>query len=404
MKRRFVAGFGLLASVAVIAACSSASRRSDFGGDPDAGTAGGGGTGVDGFGADGSSPNSCGLDPASLDPEKDYDGDGYKQKDDCNECNVKVNKGAFEVTGNCVDDDCNGTVDDAVPDCDDNLPIDADDPFDGAKAIGLCKKASATGRDWGVVEAEWVEPDGTPLPSASKIGKGILTALGVNAPPTGASMLVLSSGTARGPNDPGYQKESTRGTTHGAPAGYPKESPACPGSKTGTPRDGAALRLKIRVPSNANSFSYQQNFFTQEYPAYICSTFNDFYVTMMEPAPSGLPDGNIAFDQDNNPISVNNSLLQVCDPTLYKGSAKQFLCPLGDSALMSTGFDPKSGGTGAATGWLTTSTPVTPGSEITLTFAIWDSGDGRLDSTVLLDDFKFSVDAASTETKPSDPK
>jgi hypothetical protein len=411
MMRRIVSGSGIVLSLVIIAACSSAERRSAFGTDTDGGTPAGGDGGAEsnGFGG-GPSVVPCGLDTSTLDPEKDYDGDGYKQKDDCNECDVKVNRGAFDVPGNGVDDDCNGKVDDAVGDssgqCDDNLPLDATDPFDGAKAIGLCKKASATGRDWGVLEAEWVQPDGTPLPSKSQIGTGILTAFGVNTPQAGTSVLALSSGTARAPSDPGYSGANSRGTSHNAPPGYPKESPACAGVTTGEPHDGAALRLKIRVPSNANSFSYQQNFFTQEYPVYICNRFNDFFVTMMDPAPPGLPDGNIAFDQDGNPISVNNSLLQVCDPALYKDNKKQFLCPLGDSALEGTGFNPKlpADGDGAATGWLTTSTPVTPGSEITLTFAIWDSGDSRFDSTVLLDDFKFSVDGASTQTKPSDPK
>ena len=186
-----------------------------------------------------------------------------------------------------------------------------------------------------------------------------------------------------------------KGYTHGTPSGYPKESPACPGVTTGKARDGVALELKIRVPSNALSFSYQQNFFTQEYPVFICSTYNDFFVTMMDPVPDGLADGNIAFDQDTNPISVNNSLLQVCEPGTHEG--KTFGCPLGTDTLNGTGFED-----GAATGWLTTSAPVTPGSEITLRFAIWDSGDGRLDSTTLIDDFKFSVEGADgTQTKPS---
>ena len=167
---------------------------------------------------------------------------------------------------------------------------------------------------------------------------------------------------------------------------------------TGTAQDGAALELKIRVPSNAKSFSYQQNFFTWEYSGYVCSRFNDFFVAMMDPAPPNLQDGNIAFDQDGNPISVNNSLLQVCTPGTHNG--KTFACPLGTSTLVDTGFQGH-----AATGWLTTQTDVEPGSEITLRFAIWDSGDGSLDSTVLIDDFKFSTEAGNgTSTTPSSPK
>ena len=63
-----------------------------------------------------------------------------------------------------------------------------------------------------------------------------------------------------------------------------------------------------------------ENFFTYEFPIFICSEYNDFYVAMMTPKPVTLIDGNIAFDQQNNPISVNNSLLQVCTPQNAGGS------------------------------------------------------------------------------------
>jgi hypothetical protein len=36
--------------------------------------------------------------------------------------------------------------------------------------------------------------------------------------------------------------------------------------------------------------------------------------------------------------------------------------------------------------------PVEPGSEITLRFAVWDSGDSVLDSLVLVDDFQWSLE------------
>jgi hypothetical protein len=67
--------------------------------------------------------------------------------------------------------------------------------------------------------------------------------------------------------------------------------------------------------------------------------------------------------------------------------------------LSSTGVD-----THAATGWLQTQAPVKPGDTITLLFTIWDSGDGVLDSTVLVDNFQWSADAAQdTTTTPIPP-
>ncbi len=383
---------GIASSLLVAAfaiACGGSSRRSGFGMETDPNEPADGGGGPVFGGGDPGKGSDCSINNTETDKDKDYDGDGFALKDDCNECNTSINKGAHDIPGNGIDEDCSGTADDEEIECDTSLPQSGSDPFDGAKAIGLCKKADPDGRDWGVIEAKWVRPDGSSLNDMD--GVGILTKFGVNVPQLGGAMLAISSGEAR----EGAPTTTDKGYSHGTPPGYPKESPACPNVKTGTAKDGVALELKIRVPSNEQSFSYQQNFFTQEYPTFICSTFNDFFVTMMDPIPDGLEDGNIAFDQDTNPISVNNSLLQVCQAGTHKG--KTFPCPLGTDTLSGTGFEGH-----AATGWLTTSAPVTPGSEITLRFAVWDSGDGALDSTVLIDDFKFSVEGADgTVTKPS---
>ena len=401
-----VVSLGVLAFALNGIGCSSPAKRSGFETDksatdiPDGGTGGFGGSGDAGKGS------PCAINNVNADPDADSDGDGYPLKYDCNECDPNVNNGAFDVPGNGIDEDCNGVPDDEPTDCDQGLTITGTSAFDGAKALGLCKKAT-DGKMWGVVEATWVRPDGSPQTDA--LGHGILPSFGVNAAQTGGAVLAISSGTARGPSDPGYKNVSgyDKSYTSGTPAGYPKEAPACGGGGIGGgiggfggAHDGAALRVKIRVPSNAKSFKYQQNFFTYEFPDFICSRFNDFFVTIMDPKPANLPDGNIAFDQDGNPISVNNSLLQVCKPQPAGG--KNFNCPLGDSTLSGTGFEGH-----AATGWLTTTAPVDTvrGKEITLTWAIWDQGDGILDSTSLIDDFQWSVDAADgAQTLPSPPK
>jgi hypothetical protein len=386
--------------------CSSPAKRSGFTteADPTQSSVVDGGM-MPGFGNDGGGKgnSSCAINNGG-DPNVDSDGDGYPLKYDCNECDPNVNNGAFDVPGNGIDEDCNGTPDDEPADCDKGLAMGSTDGFDGAKALGLCKKATDD-KMWGVVKAEFVKPDGTPQSIA--VGEGILPSFGVNAAQNGDAVLAISSGTARGPKDPGYKDVGgyDKGYTSGTPAGYPKEAPSCKGSgglfgSFGGSHDGAALKVTIRVPSNAKSFKYQQNFFTYEFPNFICSSFNDFYVAIMDPKPASLPDGNIAFDQDGNPISVNNSLLQVCNPQMAGG--KQFSCPLGPSFLGGTGFEGH-----AATGWLTTTAPVDTvrGKEITLMWAIWDQGDGILDSTALIDDFQWSVDAANgTRTLPSPPK
>jgi hypothetical protein len=64
-------------------------------------------------------------------------------------------------------------------------------------------------------------------------------------------------------------------------------------------------------------------------------------------------------------------------------------CPLGTNELLGNGFDGGGNGFKGATGWLTTTVPVAPGSNISLRFGVYDSGDSISDSTVLLDNWQW---------------
>lgn len=397
---------GALAAGAAIAACSAVSDDNGFNDGPTTGSgngAGGAGGGLIGFttGA-GVGGGILGTEPPceGVDPNIDNDNDGWTgAAGDCNDCTELMNPGALDYPGNAIDEDCNGVDDDNPGSCDTGLPLNGT-ARDGARAMGLCK--DSVGEAWGLVNAEWVTADGQPLSSYDPAGEGvgILDGFGPNVDvQEGVKLLAISSGAARQPTDPGYQDPSghDKGYSTGAPPGYPKESPSCPGVSTGQPYDSAGLRMTIKTPTNAKSLRFNLNFYTYEFPVYICSTYNDFFTAMLTPQVSTLPDGNISFDSQGNTLSVNAGFLQVCQAQTAGG--KVFDCPLGTAQLQGTGFEPS-----AATGWLQTTAPIeAPGGDITLHFSIWDSGDGVLDSTVLLDNLGFEAVETPTQTQPLPP-
>lgn len=291
--------------------------------------------------------------------------------------------------------------------CDDDLAFDDADPFHAARAIEICTLAE--GPDGaGLLDARWVLPDGAPIPSGYELqyatGHGIFDGFGPNVlPRAGKRMLALSSGAARRPGETGYQAPSagySKGYAHAAPTGFPKPSPACPGVVTGQPYDGVALEVTLRAPFGTVGFAFEFDYYTAEFPAWTCSSFNDAFVTLLSPTPPGQSDGNIVFDGQGNVISVNNVFLEVCTcqsgPPCSAGNMV-YPCSLGASALSGTGYDTGQGS--GATGWLTTTAPMQGGKTFTLRFAAYDSGDAMLDSATLVDHFRWiSTGAPVVET------
>ena len=415
---------GLVSGLGLFAACSAGAGGAVFGTTSTSGVGGGSGTtgsesttgsgmGGDDIGFDGGPAGSGGGPPTcNSAPNEDKDMDGFTVVDkDCNDCDPNVNPGAIEVIAPMdadggvpepADEDCDGMVDNVILDCDDGLAVDSNDPMSGAKAVELCK-ASTGPNSWGVVSAKWVMADGTPPVQGPNfdLGHGILSAFGPNVNVQGGKrMLGLSSGTARQPTDPGYAPVSgfDKGFTGNSPQGFPKESPACPGTITGQPHDPAGLEVVVKAPTNAHGFSFDFNFFTYEWPNWICSQYNDFFVALLTPIPMGQQDGNISFDSQGNPVSVNNAFLEVCGcpggpPCLAGG--KNFTCLLGNAGLAGTGFQDQFSDH-ASTGWLVTKAPVEPGQQITIRWAVYDSGDGILDSSTLVDNWQWIAEPGTT--------
>jgi hypothetical protein len=349
----------------------------------------------------------CGMDCANVAgtcalcyrDAQDHDSDGYSYaQGDCLDCDPMVNPGAFDFPGNGDDEDCSGVADDEPSACDSGLSMTSKLGGDHAKAIGLCRTTteSALGkqRSWGVLAASLVQANGLSAPHLSS--HGISKSFGSgNVPFEGQNMAVYSSGTARAIGDPGYVDPNGQfasfdhGTSCAFPPGFPKSGAGCPAAPAGSSaNDSTGLWLKMRVPSNAKSMSYKFNYFSSEYPEWVCTAYNDSFVALLtssyKPANPPANSGNISFDVSGNPITVNISFFTV----------------VGGAKLAGTGFGGICAGQvcGGATDWLESTAPVVPGETITLQFATWDTGDHKWDSTVLIDDFRWSTNPATIQT------
>lgn len=403
---------GLAGALSLAAACSATSRSNVFDDESET-NAGAGGDGGSGGSTGSFSSGEGGLNltggvgggtGSTCDHplNADGDGDGFSAADgDCNDCDVNVNPGAIEVLNDVpfedggvpepADEDCDGVVDNVAPPCDTGLALTDPDPMHAAWAVGLCQLATPT--KWGVMEAKYVRADGS-LAAASK-ATGIQPGFGPNVnPQEGERMLALSSGNSRIPGQPdecGYNSCSNAGAGV-PPPNFPADVPGCSGSPD--INDDAALQVQLLSPKNATGYSFNFDFYSFEYPEWVCTSFNDQFIAFVSPPPMGSIDGNISFDSQNNPVSVNIAFFNVCSG-----------CALGTGELTGTGFD--TWNDSGATSWLKTTAPITGGEIVTIRFAIWDTGDTAYDSTVLVDNFQWIANGGTVTTgtvSQPDPK
>jgi len=387
-----------------------------------------------------------------VDENRDADADGFTTcggdccdatTDGCGDPKL-VNPGAFEVAGNTVDDDCDGSVDNTIAAaCDSALMSNSPNAMDYAKALELCQTATPADKKWGVISARFVYPSGTGTPNATQ--RAIRPSFGGTAVKAGGSLVVLSTGHAASmaQSNPGYaafQGGSVIGSTSGVPADWLAahgntlpNAPGCPAPSGGpTGYDPIMLELQIRTPTNAKSFKLSTSFFSSEYPEWVCSAFNDFFVVLLDSTWTGSPanpaDKNLAIytspTNQTYPVGVNlaygnTGLFTICkngstgcatDSGAIPGSISTCTST---AELAGTGFDPlnpspqfssdpgycgANNQVGGGTGWLVTSGNVKGGEVITLRIAIWDTSDGYYDSVALIDNLVWSVDASTPGT------
>jgi hypothetical protein len=384
----------------------------------------------------------------------DTDGDGWTtcQGDCCDAAGlcpgadpVLVNPGAFDVAGNGVDDDCDAATPDSGPiACDGGLASSSSAPLDYARALDLCSSTVESPpleqRRWGVITGAFSLADGTGAPAAGS--RAIRTTFGSVGPLSGTAFTVLSSGTAaapgqvlpsHGPPQPGQEM----GTTSGPPAdwltahlGVPPVAPGCPAAFNAVAQDPIQLKLRVRVPTNARSFSLRAFAYSSEYPEWVCGMFMDYVVVLFDSqfTPTG---GESANPADKNLASFDpppaggevvpfgghlawgntGAFTQCLNGAIgcASGNAGVMAACVGTSQLAGTGFDLLVAGSdacgannqvGGGTGWLTIRGNVQPGETIELRFAVWDTGDTLYDSLVLLDGFEWSTTSIVPGTTP----
>jgi hypothetical protein len=240
--------------------------------------------------------------------------------------------------------------------------------------------------------------------------------LGTYVPPTypvheGSKMLILSTGKAQQITIPGMfastplSEESLTSLPHPIrinPVGDQTctENPALvdtgdcsntigaqwvPGASA---YDYAELRLAATAPEGTSGFAYDFAFLSTEYPEFYKTQFNDMYIAWLQ---SEAWTGNVSFDANGNPISLNAGFLD------YKDDFNPYDCPDPCVApeLQGTAMEGHAG-----TKWLTTSASVDPGEQFELIFAIFDMSDNMLDSAVLLDAFRWNCAGGPPFTMP----
>lgn len=293
------------------------------------------------------------------------------------------------------DDDCDGTVDELSPLCDDPTQLNKHAPRHYALALDLCpgertcgggavcpgKSTCVGGRCQRVVG---VTIDNSSSPKARAILERFARK-GPVKPPGGQAFVALSTGLADYDPDDDCPQPGTS---------FSKESTdPDPGVADTKALDMVRFTFKLAAPSNARSLQLRLRLFSAEYPESLGTKFND---ALWVELGSTAFNGNITTDSKGAPLRVSNTPFSICDPEPSKPATKQ-MCTTPASTLDGTGFYTECGqtrgkpkqATGASTGWLRTTAPVTPGEVLTLSVAIYDKGDDTHDTTVLLDGFRW---------------
>lgn len=138
------------------------------------------------------------------------------------------------------------------------------------------------------------------------------------------------------------------------------------------------FQFETVVPGGTYGYSFDFAYFSEEFPEYVDDIYNDMFVAWSN---SESYTGNLCFVNDE-PCTVT-----ALWPTQH---------PVGDPVMEGTQFDGEFGSdAGEATGWFQANGTSVPGELLQVTFAVFDMGDTALDTTVLLDNFRWDCEGCT---------
>ncbi|HWI20607.1 MAG TPA: hypothetical protein VNT81_22785, partial [Vicinamibacterales bacterium] len=112
--------------------------------------------------------------------------------------------------------------------------------------------------------------------------RNVRSSFGSVTPQSGTSLAIMSNGRAASPVDPGYSENFDHQLISTYPIGYPQESALCPGVVTGSARDLTHVAVTLQVPAAVNGLAFDFNYYSRDYPSWVCSQFGDGFAAILE--------------------------------------------------------------------------------------------------------------------------